>query len=74
MDLDDLDELLEDSEPTGNKKKLETKASWGTIAKKNMNSLDDLNDDDDDDLFNWGAKKSTTPIRKTTTADDWGDV
>ena len=76
MDLDALDELLEDSEPTGSNKPSNNKSSWNAIAKTKLPADDD--DLDDDELFNWGAKKKATAPKKPAPIvkdeDDWGDL
>jgi len=82
----DIDDLLEDSEPTGQQQKGNNKTSWKSITQNKLNPTADEDDDifDDSDLFNWGAnskKKPTTaptampkPPQSTKKLDDdeWG--
>lgn len=80
----DIDDLLEDSEPTGqpaNKGKPTT--SWSNIAKTKLSGVaDDEDPFDDNDLFNWGAKKKPTTApspslqqakpKEKADEDEWG--
>jgi hypothetical protein len=82
----DIDDLLEDSEPTGQPKKdNKGKASWTSIAQNKLNPSADDDDDifDDSDLFNWGVnakkKPTTAPApapkvqpKKAEDDDEWG--
>lgn len=79
----DIDDLLEDSEPTGQPAKGANKTSWNSITQNKLNPTPDEDDDifDDSDLFNWGVsskKKPTTapaPAPKAQAKkddDEWG--
>jgi hypothetical protein len=59
----DIDDLLEDSEPTGQPTKGGNKTSWTTIAQNKLNPTPDEDDDifDDSDLFNWGVSSKKKP-------------
>lgn len=54
----DIDDLLEDSEPSG-QHKVTNKKSWSSIAKNKLANIKDDDDDlfDGDDFLNWNAKK-----------------
>lgn len=58
----DIDDLLEDSEPTGYKPtQPKGKTTWTSITQNKLNA--DVDDDlfDDSDLFNWGANSKKKP-------------
>lgn len=87
MDLDDLDAMLEDSDPGGapNKRNTDNGLSWNQLAKNKMGSLDKLSQDveSEDDFFNFGAPKSSgskprtaagTTKNKPSVVDEWGDI
>ena len=67
----DIDDLLEDSEPTGQHQKgNKSKTSWTSITQNKLNPAADEDDDifDDSDLFNWGANAKKKPKNAPTAA------
>ena len=67
----DIDDLLEDSEPTGQPNKgSKSKTSWTSITQNKLNPAADIDDDifDDSDLFNWGANSKKKPTTAPTVA------
>jgi len=67
----DIDDLLEDSEPTGQQKQgNKSKNSWTNITQAKLNPSADADDDifDDSDLFNWGANSKKKPTTAPTAA------
>ena len=82
--LDDLEDMLQDSEPTGSRKKPVGGRSWGDIANKaGASKNDDLDDFSDEEKFSWPKKKpkgqQSVPalkqsIEKKDDDDEWGNV